>query len=422
MPTAAGHIQGLQKHGVTLWGADLGNRSTSTSTGSRERHTTMQKPWDLCFILLLVLRAITEAQQPPVGRDPSPAERRVALVIGNSAYHTAPLKNPVNDASDMAQALRELDFDVIYKENLNQHDMKRAIRAMGEQLRSSTVGLFYYAGHGVQVRGENYLVPVDATIESEEEVEYEGIHAGFVLAQMDSARNPMNIVILDACRNNPFARSFRSASRGLASMNAPSGTLIAYATAPGAVASDGQARNGLYTQELLKVMRTPGLGIEEVFKRVRIAVRAVTQGQQTPWESSSLVGDFSFQSPTPSEAPSPHMDMGKTRLPGTLGSVTGQWSGSWENTKGEQGTSTIKIREEASSVIQGDEDGWVIEHGRRQGHVLTWEYTNKHNGCRDYQVRLEIAENGNVANGTYEVRDRCENTSYRGSYNAYHKQ
>jgi len=215
----------------------------------------MTKSWYLCFLLLFGLRAITEAQHSPLGRDSLPAERRVALVIGNSAYTTAPLKNPVHDASDMAQALRELGFDVVYKENLNQPDMKRAIRAWGEQLRGGAVGLFYYAGHGVQVRGENYLVPVDAKIESEEEVEYEGMHVGFVLAQMDSASNPMNIVILDACRNNPFARSFRSASRGLASMNAPSGTLIAYATAPGAVASDGQARNGLYTQELLSNSR-----------------------------------------------------------------------------------------------------------------------------------------------------------------------
>lgn len=382
----------------------------------------MKKPWDLCLILLLVLRAITEAQQPPVGRDPSPAERRVALVIGNSAYTTAPLKNPVHDASDMAQALRELGFDVVYKENLNQPDMKRAIRALGEKLRSGAVGLFYYAGHGVQVRGENYLVPVDAKIESEEEVEYEGIHAGFVLAQMESARNPMNIVILDACRNNPFARSFRSAARGLASMNAPSGTLIAYATAPGAVASDGQARNGLYTQELLKVMRTPGLGIEEVFKRVRIAVRDVTQGQQTPWESSSLVGDFSFQSPKLSGSISTNTNMANTQIPSTPGSVTGQWSGAWENTKGEQGTSTIKIIEEASSVIQGDEDGWMIENGSRTGNVLTWEYTNRNNGCRDYQVRMEIAGNGNIANGTYEVRDRCEKKSYRGAYIDYQKQ
>jgi uncharacterized caspase-like protein len=266
----------------------------------------MKECWDFCCILLLVLHAMTEAQSPPLGRDAPPAARRVALVIGNSAYPTAPLKNPVHDASDMAQALRELGFDVIYQENLKQHDMKRAIRAFGDKLRGDAVGLFYYAGHGLQVRGENYLVPVDATIESEEEVEYEGIHAGFVLAQMESAKNSMNIVILDACRNNPFTRRFRSASRGLASMDAPSGTLIAYATAPGAVASDGTARNGLYTQELLKVMRTPGLGIEDVFKRARIAVRAVTHGQQTPWESSSLVGDFSFHSPTPAEATSPH--------------------------------------------------------------------------------------------------------------------
>src|SRR5207237_1273856 len=128
-------------------------------------------------------------------------------------------KNPVNDAQDIAQALRDISFDVIFKENLNQNDMKRTIRAFGEKLRGGGVGLFYYAGHGVQVKGINYLVPVDAKLESEEEVEYECVDAGFVLAQMDSARNSLNIVVLDACRNNPFARSFRSASRGLAVMD-----------------------------------------------------------------------------------------------------------------------------------------------------------------------------------------------------------
>jgi hypothetical protein len=220
--------------------------------------------------------------------------RRVALVIGNAAYEIAALKNAVNDARDMAQLLRELGFDVIYRENLNHNDMKRAIRAFGEKLRGGSVALFYYAGHGVQVRGLNYLVPVNAKVESEEEVEYECVDAGFVLAQMESAGNRTNIVILDACRNNPFARSFRSVSRGLAQMDAPSGTLIAYATAPGSIASDGDARNGPYTQELLKTLRTPGLGIEEAFKRVRISVRNLTRGRQTPWESSSLIGDFYF--------------------------------------------------------------------------------------------------------------------------------
>ena len=128
-------------------------------------------------------------------------------------------------------------------------------------------------------------------------MEYESVDVGFVLAQLASAGSRMNIVVLDACRNDPFARSFRSATRGLALINAPSGTLIAYATAPGSVASDGSERNGLYTQELLKNLRTPGLDVEEVFKRVRIAVREKTQGKQTPWESSSLVGNFYFRQP-----------------------------------------------------------------------------------------------------------------------------
>lgn len=224
----------------------------------------------------------------------SQTERRVALVIGNSAYKDSPLLNPVNDAKAMAQTLRSLRFEVLYGENLSQNDMKRNIRAFGEKIRNGGVGLFYYAGHGIQIRGINYLIPVGATIVSEEEVEYESVDVGLVLAQMAAARNQLNIVILDACRNNPFARSFRSAEKGLASIDAPSGTLLAYATAPGSVASDGEGANGLYTQELLKNMRLPGASIEKVFKQVRIGVQDKTQGKQVPWESSSLVGDFYF--------------------------------------------------------------------------------------------------------------------------------
>lgn len=254
----------------------------------------MKKLIGMSFAFVLLSLTSAYAQQRQLTLEDSNSERRVALVIGNSAYETAPLKNPVNDGHDIAQALRELGFDVIHKENVNQNDMKRAIREFGEKIRNSGVALFYYAGHGIQVNGQNYLIPVGATIEKEEEVEYEGVDVGFVLAQMENARSRTNIVILDACRNNPFARSFRSASRGLASINAPSGTLIAYATAPGSVASDGNDRNGLYTQELLKNLRISGLDVEEVFKRVRIAVRERSQGKQTPWESSSLVGNFYF--------------------------------------------------------------------------------------------------------------------------------
>ena len=221
--------------------------------------------------------------------------KRIALVIGNGAYTKAPpLKNPPNDARDMAATLRTLGFDVTSGINTNQRDMKRLIREFGQKLKAGGSGLFYYAGHGVQSKGRNYLIPVDADIQSEAEVEDSGVDASLVLNYMDDAQNGLNIVILDACRNNPFARSFRSASEGLAQVDAPTGTLIAYATAPGRVASDGTGQNGLYTSELLKQMRVPGLSATEMFMRVRAEVMKQTGNKQVPWEASSLVGTFYF--------------------------------------------------------------------------------------------------------------------------------
>ena len=230
-------------------------------------------------------------------------EQRAALVIGNGDYESAPLRNPVNDAKAMARTLTEVGFEVVERENLSQNDMKREIQAFGQKLLKGGVGLFYYAGHGMQVGGRNYLIPVGAKIEHEKQVEYEGVDAGAVLSEMDYARNRLNIVILDACRDNPFARSFRSGAQGLASLNAPTGTLIAYATAPGSVAGDGPGENGTYTGELIKAVQTPGLRIEDVFKLVRAAVRESTQGKQVPWESSSLEGDFFFKRPPAAAAP-----------------------------------------------------------------------------------------------------------------------
>lgn len=157
-----------------------------------------------------------------------------------------------------------------------------------------SVGLFYYAGHGVQSKGKNYLIPIEADIQSEVEVEDAAVDLNLLLGYMDDAQNGLNIVILDACRNNPFARGFRSASNGLAQVDAPTGTLIAYATAPGRVASDGPGRNGLYTFRLLKEMRIPGLTATEMFMRVRAAVMKQTDSRQVPWEASSLVGSFYF--------------------------------------------------------------------------------------------------------------------------------
>ena len=226
---------------------------------------------------------------------------RLALAIGNSAYQTAPLKNPTNDAQDMAATLRNLGFEVILKTNADQRTMEDAIRSFGRQLRNGGIGLFYFAGHGVQMGGRNYLMPVDARIESESDVKYEAVDAGRVLGKMEDAENQLNIVILDACRNNPYARVFRSDQNGLARMDAPTGSLIAYATAPGEAAADGPERNGIFTKHLIQHMMEPNLTIEQVLKRVRIDVARQTNGRQIPWESSSLMGDFYFNPSKTSE-------------------------------------------------------------------------------------------------------------------------
>ena len=221
--------------------------------------------------------------------------QRVALVIGNSAYTDAPLTNPVNDARAIVKALQESGFSVIVRENLDQRGMLGALREFGDRLRAGGTGLFYYAGHGMQIKGRNYLIPVGANIDREDEVAYSAVDAQAVLDKMEAAGNVANIMILDACRNNPFTRSMRSGQAGLAQMDAPVGTLLAYATSPGAVASDGNGANGLYTQHLLNAIAQPGIKVEDVFKQVRANVRRDSMGKQVPWESTSLEGDFYFR-------------------------------------------------------------------------------------------------------------------------------
>lgn len=243
--------------------------------------------------------AVTPSQSAALG------EQRLALVVGNSSYKVSPLRNPVNDASAIAQKLSALGFTVTLKLDQDRAGMERAIREFGNRLRGGGAGLFYYAGHGMQVKGRNYLIPVDADIQSEDEVPYRAVDANEILAKMETAKNRLNIMILDACRNNPFARSFRSSSQGLAQMDAPSGTLVAFATAPGSVASDGTANNGLYTQYLLANLGTPGLPVEQLFKRVRVNVMKDTRDRQVPWEASSLIGDFYFQPGKQGEIPLP---------------------------------------------------------------------------------------------------------------------
>lgn len=228
------------------------------------------------------------------------APPRLALVLGNSEYEFGRLKNPANDAALIAESLREVGFEVFEYLEADQREMKRAIVSFGRALGDAgedAVGLVYYAGHGVQFGGENYMIPVGAQIEDEIDVDIEGIRASTLLAALDRAGNRLNIVILDACRNNPFAASSRSASSGLARMDAPSGTLLAYSTSPGNVAQDGTGRNSPYTQALARAIREPSAKVEDVFKRVRIAVMERTNEKQVPWEASSLTGDFYFIEP-----------------------------------------------------------------------------------------------------------------------------
>lgn len=220
---------------------------------------------------------------------------RVALVVGNAAYETSPLRNPVNDARDMAASLDAMGFEVTLLLDADEVGMAGAITRFGKRLGPDDVGLFFFAGHGMQVEGRNFLIPVNSDIQEEDEVPYKAIDAGMVLRKMESAGNSVNIVILDACRNNPFARSFRSGSRGLARMDAPSGSLIIYATAPGDVAADGDGRNGIFTENLLKYLQTRGVDVEVMLKSVRRAVFDQTGGRQTPWTSSSLRGSFFFR-------------------------------------------------------------------------------------------------------------------------------
>jgi uncharacterized caspase-like protein len=224
------------------------------------------------------------------------APRRTALVIGNSAYTIDRLRNPVNDATDMSALLRQLGFQVHELHDADQREMETAIHDFGLRLRSGGLGLFYFAGHGIQLNGQNDLIPIDARLQHDTDLRYEAVNLGRVLDRMQAAGNRLNIVILDACRDNPFERAWRQyrgtpSPTGLAGVQAARGSLIAYATSPGGVAADGDGRNGLYTKYLLQHMKTPGLPIEFVFKRVRASVLQETHAEQTPWESSSLVGD-----------------------------------------------------------------------------------------------------------------------------------
>ena len=225
------------------------------------------------------------------------SEQRVALVIGNANYKIRPLNNPVNDAVAMVDALEKCGFTVLQYKDLNRTDMFEAVRAFGNSIKGGGVGLFYYSGHGIQVGGKNYLIPVDADIQAEDEVEIVCLDMQSVLNKMKSAQNRVKILILDACRDNPFADQYKSFgnSGGLAKMSAPSGTFIAYAAEPNKKAIDGNGSNSPFVSAFVEEMQKPGLSIGKLMINVRNKVRAATDSSQTPWEESSLTGQFYFR-------------------------------------------------------------------------------------------------------------------------------
>lgn len=237
------------------------------------------------LMLLLLSNALCLEQQ-----------RRIALVIGNSDYKSTPLKNPVNDAKAMEITLKELGFETTAAYDVTSYqDFGKLIQDFGTEISQGGVGLFYYAGHGVQVEGKNYLIPTHAKIKKESDIEFEGVDLDRVLSEMQTAHNELNIIILDACRDNPFSSSIRSGTRGLASIaRTVPDCLIAYATQPNGVAADGDGVNGVFTEELLKSITTPGLSLTQIMMRVREGVKSRTENEQLPWETSLLTKDFYF--------------------------------------------------------------------------------------------------------------------------------
>lgn len=236
------------------------------------------------------------------------ADRRIALVIGNGAYRVGSLKNPVGDAKAVADRLEALGYEVTRKQNTNLRELVESLREFSQRAPASSVRLLFYAGHGLQAKGRNYLMPVDVEPQSEDEIPARCADVGEFIDRLSAIRHGTNIVVLDACRVNPFTGGvivgpdgrrlkFRGATPGgLATLDAPVGTLVAFSTAPNGVALDGPGgQHSIYAKHFLAQLQTPGLPVEQLFKRVRIGVADETRRVQVPWESSSLTADFCFK-------------------------------------------------------------------------------------------------------------------------------
>lgn len=320
----------------------------------------------------------------------SAGSERLALLIGNSNYgRSGSLPNPVNDVRAMKRALERLGFKVIKHENCTQREMKMAMDDFGSRLKGQDVGLFFYAGHGVQVSRYNYLVPVNARLSNEGKVEYNCVRADRVLAEMEGAGSRTNIVILDACRDNPFERSWRRGTHGtgLAFMNAPSGSLIAYSTAPGKTALDGGGKNSPYVSALLQHIDIPGLTVLEMFQGVRSTVMAKSDGKQIPWESTSLRGNFYFNKdgvPISTEKPLPDPPLKEKNDLTDVIKLQIQAQNLEESGKFPE---AIKIRDK---IIALEPDDASAYHGRANAYFMVEQYAKALQDC-DRAIELKPA-------------------------------
>jgi uncharacterized caspase-like protein len=253
-------------------------------------------------VLRLAGAAAVMASSSLWARTKAADDSKIALVIGNSDYRVKPLRNAVSDARSVAGALRDVGFSMVVRENASQASMIDAMKEFWLRSRRSEARVLYFSGHGLQHKGRNFLVPVDMVIENEDEVPRRAAAVDEVVDKLNENGRGVNVIILDACRTPPVAGSTRTRSLngtraisgGLAQVSAPQGTIIAFATSPGAVAFDGTEGSSPYTRHLVEQLRTPGQPVEQLFKRVRIGVARDTGNKQVPWESSSLMGDFCF--------------------------------------------------------------------------------------------------------------------------------
>ena len=294
---------------------------------------------------------------------PQGTEKRVALVMGNARYVDRPLRNPSNDSALMASTLKGLGFDVLVANDVDRRGMLSALRELESRARGADVAMFYFAGHGAQVGGANFLIPVGAGIRVENDVVDEAIDASSVLRRIEDSGVKVGLVVLDACRDNPYPGASRSTARGLARMSAPTGSIVAYATAPGSTAEDGTGDNGTYTIALARHLSTPGLDIKEVFDRTAQEVERVTNGKQRPREEVGLRGRFAL-----------------LEVPAATGSATLESSGSGAATA----TDTSGL-----SRAGGDEDSDVER--------TAWEIVVRRDTAAGYEAFLRVYPNGRFA-------------------------